>query len=64
VAEIIEATPLHGVAPDPDDDVVIGTAAAARADFIITGDRRLLGVGQYGDVSIISAADAVIRLTA
>lgn len=62
-ADIVEPTPVHGVAPDADDDIVIGTAVAAGADFIVTGDARLLGVGQYRGISIITVGDATARLT-
>jgi putative PIN family toxin of toxin-antitoxin system len=47
------------VAPDPDDDVVIGTALAAKANFIVTGDRPLLSVSAYQSVRIISAREAL-----
>ena len=36
------------LAPDPDDDVVIGPALAAKADLLVTGDRTLLSVAEYG----------------
>lgn len=36
-------------APDPDDDVVIGTALAAKANFIVTGDRSLRSVGDVSE---------------
>jgi uncharacterized protein len=47
------------IAPDPDDDVVIGTALAANADLIVTGDNGLLSVGQYHNIRIVSVADAL-----
>jgi putative PIN family toxin of toxin-antitoxin system len=50
---------VSGVAPDPDDDVVIGTAVAANADFIVTGDLALLSVVQYEHVRIVSVGDAL-----
>jgi len=50
---------LPRTAPDPDDDVVIGTALAARADAIVTGDRGLLSVGTYAGGRILSVADAL-----
>src|SRR6266702_7069429 len=45
---------LAGIAPDPDDDVGIGTALAANADLIVTGDHGLLSVGRYRHVRIVS----------
>ena len=47
------------LAPDPDDDVVIGTALAARADFVVTGDRALLSVTDYDGGRIISVREAL-----
>lgn len=52
------------IAPDPDDDAVIGTALAAKADLIVTGDRPLLLVTAYQGVRIISVSDAVRAITA
>ena len=54
------ATPR--IAPDPDDDVVIGTALAARAEMIVTGDKPLLGVGEHQGVRIVGVTEAVKTL--
>lgn len=37
---------------DPDDDVVLGTAMAAGADAIVTGDKDLLVLGSYEGIRI------------
>ena len=37
LAMLVRPVPTPRIAPDPDDDVVIGTALAARADLIVTG---------------------------
>ena len=47
------------IAPDPDDDVVIGTALAAKAELIVTGDKPLLTVIEHQGVKIVSVAHAV-----
>jgi putative PIN family toxin of toxin-antitoxin system len=47
------------IAPDPDDDVVLGTALAAKADFIVTGDRALPSVVQFQGIRIVSVAEAL-----
>jgi uncharacterized protein len=39
---------------DADDDVVLGTAIAGRADLIVTGDRDLLDLETYRDIPIVS----------
>jgi hypothetical protein len=57
--EIVQPTGLPRLAPDPDDDVVIGTALAAKADFVVTGDRTLLSVAEYEGVRIVSVSEAL-----
>jgi hypothetical protein len=65
LVSLVKPTPVPRIASDPDDDVVIGTAISARAQFIVTGDAALLSVGGYEGgriVSVIQALDAVSRL--
>lgn len=50
------------VASDPDDDVILATALAARAHILVTGDRRLLDLSPHGSVAILPPAAAVIRM--
>jgi putative PIN family toxin of toxin-antitoxin system len=47
VAVVVRPIPVPRLAPDPDDDVVIGTALAAKANFVVTGDKTLLSVAGY-----------------
>jgi len=42
------------VCRDADDDVVLGTAIAAGADAIVTGDRDLLDLRSFRDIAIVS----------
>jgi putative PIN family toxin of toxin-antitoxin system len=58
-SRLVEPYPIPRTAPDVDDDMVIGTALAARADAIVTGDRGLLSLGTYAGGRIISVADAL-----
>jgi uncharacterized protein len=58
-ATLVTPHQLAGIAPDPDDDVIIGTALAANADLIVTGDIGLLSVQSYGDIRIVSVAEAL-----
>lgn len=60
---LVRPMPTHRITPDPDDDVVIGTAIAAKADFIVTGDRQLLSVSKHLTIEIISVSDAVRKLS-
>jgi putative PIN family toxin of toxin-antitoxin system len=55
-AEVV--TDLHCerfVPDDPKDDMVVATAVRARADYLVTGDRKhLLSLGTCGSVQIVS----------
>lgn len=59
LAVLVRPSPTPRIAPDPDDDVAIGTAIAAKADLLVTGDRQLLSVGEYQRVRILSVSKAV-----
>ena len=59
---VVVPAPLQPIAPDPDDDWVIATAIAAKADLIVTGDKPFLGVGQVGDIRIVTVAQALALL--
>jgi putative PIN family toxin of toxin-antitoxin system len=60
LAEIVEPAPLAApVSRDPDDDVVLATALAARATLIVSGDQDLLVLGSFADVRILNAAEAL-----
>lgn len=48
------ATLEQAVCRDPDDDVVLATAIAARANLIVTGDDDLLVLGTYAGIAIVS----------
>jgi putative PIN family toxin of toxin-antitoxin system len=39
---------------DPDDLMVLGTAKAARASFLVTGDRDLLALKRFEDIPIVT----------
>jgi putative PIN family toxin of toxin-antitoxin system len=61
-ASLVDPVPVPRLAPDPDDDVVIGTALAAKANFIVTGDRTLLSVVEYEGVRIASVSEALAAI--
>ena len=65
--EVIElAEPIdvpRVVSGDVDDDQVIAAAVAARADLIVSGDRRhLLPIGNHQGIAIVEASEALRRL--
>ena len=56
---LVRPASVPRLAPDPDDDVVIGTALTAKADFIVTGDRALLSVRAYEGGRIVSVSEVL-----
>jgi putative PIN family toxin of toxin-antitoxin system len=56
---IVDPVLTPRLAPDPDDDVVIGTAIAAKAEIVVTGDRALLSVRNFTNGRIVSVIDAL-----
>jgi uncharacterized protein len=51
---VVPAATVRGVAEDEEDDLVLATAVAGGADFLVTGDRYLQALGQYQNVVILS----------
>ncbi len=47
-------TPVRGVASDPADDLIVAAALSGRADYLVTGDKKLEGLGSYQGVTILS----------
>lgn len=65
VSLVTPATVPRVVANDADDDHVIAAAVAARAELIVTGDRRhLLPIGRHRGIAIVTAGEVVDRLAA
>lgn len=59
LATLVRPPALTGIAPDADDDVVIATALAAKADLLVTGDKPLLSVGSYQGVRIARVMETI-----
>jgi putative PIN family toxin of toxin-antitoxin system len=53
-AEIVAPAPLKRICRDKDDDVVLATAVAGKADVIVTGDNDLLALKRFEAVRILS----------
>jgi uncharacterized protein len=55
-AELVGDLPdLCGAVPgDPWDDPIVATAVAARADYLVTGDRHLLALGAYAGIRVLT----------
>jgi len=62
--ELVEPVSVPRVVPqDADDDQVIAAAVAARADLIVSGDRKhLLPLGEHQGIAIVDAVEALRRL--
>lgn len=53
-AEIVEPADVPSDAcRDPDDLVILGTAAAGEADALVTGDDDLLALERFGEIPIL-----------
>jgi predicted nucleic acid-binding protein len=48
---------------DPSDDHILACALAAPADLIVSGDAHLLNLKTFHRISIITAAEAIDRIT-
>ena len=52
-AAVVPSTALpEPVCDDPDDDKFLACALAARADLIVSGDKKLLAVSGYKEVAV------------
>ena len=60
VAEVVSADlPSVNASPDPDDNPILATAIAGRADLIVSGDRKhMLSLSAVQGIPIVTAADA------
>lgn len=53
---------VTGVADDEEDDLVLGTAVAAGADYLVTGDAGLLRIGEHRGVRIVTAREFLVLI--
>jgi len=62
--ELIENESPHEnwLAEDPDDDWVIQCALSGNADYIVTGNKALLGLARIGNVLIVLPTDFTTRV--
>ena len=65
VSLVAPASVPRVVANDADDDHVIAAAVAARAELIVTGDRKhQLPIGSHQGIAIVTAREVVDRIEA
>jgi len=56
----VDRWPSLDISPDPHDNFLLGMAQAARADLLITGDKRdLLALGSHLGTRILTAREAL-----
>ncbi|GAB4181410.1 MAG: putative toxin-antitoxin system toxin component, PIN family [Terrimicrobiaceae bacterium] len=62
-AEIVEVQPLAApVFCDADDDWILVTALAAKANALVTGDKDVLVLGRHGGIPILTPRDCLLLL--
>jgi len=61
---VVPVDDVHGVADDAEDDLVIATAIAGEATYLVTGDRGLLRQDGYRGLVFITPADFRLVLDA
>ena len=62
-AEVLEPQPLAtSVCRDADDDWILATALAGKADALVTGDKDLLVLERYEGISILAPRDCLALL--
>jgi uncharacterized protein len=57
LAIIFETLPNVARSPDPDDNHLLALAEAGTAQFLVTGDKRLLSLKRHQSTRIITPAD-------
>jgi putative PIN family toxin of toxin-antitoxin system len=60
VVHIMES--VEGVASHPEDDLVLATAVAGHAEYLVTGDNGLLAVESFQNDSIVSPQEFLALL--
>jgi len=64
LASVIQPANIEPVIlADPDDDAVLACAVNAQAEVIVSGDSHLLGLGQYQDMPILTAAELTMKVS-
>ena len=54
---ILDVPKVNIIKDDPTDNKILGCALAAKADYIVSGDRHLLDLRKYKDISIVTARE-------
>lgn len=54
--------PIPPTVRDPDDDIILGCALAAKADMVVSGDLDLLDLGSYENIRIMTVSAALQQI--
>lgn len=52
---IPDPPPIDIIKDDPDDNIILACVLEAEADYIVSGDKHLLNLKRYENVSIVTA---------
>ena len=59
--EILEVTSEVAICRDPKDDFILALCQDADADYLLTGDKDLLALVQFGKTKIVTITDFVSK---
>lgn len=59
---VLPAAGVRGMGEDEEDDLVIATAIAGKAHFLVTGDKALQSLVRVADIAIVSPRQFLDRL--
>lgn len=55
-AMVLKTLPKPDIAPDPDDNYLLALAESGEAQFLVTGDKPLLGLKRHKSTRIVTPA--------
>jgi len=63
VGVVVTDLPQIDLSPDPDDNLILATAVAGKADILVSGDKAdMLSLGNVEGIPILTARQALKRL--
>lgn len=60
---LFDTPEINIIKEDPQDNKILACALKANADYLVSGDRHLLDLGQYKNTAIVSARDFLEIIT-
>jgi predicted nucleic acid-binding protein len=60
---IVRTPSVANASPDPADTKFLLCAAAAQADFLVTGNKRDFPEARYGSARVVNASELLDRIT-